>query len=117
MTLTIKGKPLDPQLKAPTSLAACYDVAAALSKNANRSLCAAIGICWGHKQAPKATLSGHKFDVLAYGGAIMDELLGLGASMEEISEVGGLAITLVSDQIVGKDEMKETEGNSDAPTV
>ena len=77
-------------LKAPASFMTRREVAMAISKNALRGLCAALGVCWGGK--PLRTK--YTYDALAYGGEVFDELMQLGLPEADIYAAGSKALEL-----------------------
>jgi len=129
MKATLRGEKV--ALQVPGSCAAALDVVVAANKNPRRGICAALGLCWpawnrkqrrkqritdDHPWAPlTVTLSGCEFDALAYGGAVLDELLVRGLSLEEVSAAGAVALNMVTDALPDFDEVEAVEGNSEAP--
>jgi hypothetical protein len=72
------------KLQKPTSFMSAREVTIAVGVSALRGLGAALGVCWSGKPL-KATLAGCKYDTLAYGGAVVDELVALGVTEAERS--------------------------------
>ncbi len=68
------------KLQKPTSFMAAREVTIAVGTSALRGLGAALGVCWSGKPL-KATLAGCKYDTLAYGGAVVDELVAQAATL------------------------------------
>jgi len=97
------------KLAKPTSFMSAREVTIAVRTSALRGLGAALGVCWTGK-ALKASLSGCKYDMLAYGGAVVDELVALGVSEGEIYEGGKHALDLVISAIPREEEVAATAG-------
>jgi hypothetical protein len=96
-------------LKKPASFMSAREVTIAVGLSALRGLGAALGVCWSGKPL-KATLAGCKYDTLAYGGAVVDELIALGVSEGEIYEGGKHALDLVISAIPREEEVAATAG-------
>jgi hypothetical protein len=102
-------------LKKPTSFMSAREVTIAVGTSALRGLGAALGVCWTGK-ALKASLSGCKYDTLAYGGAVVDELVALGVTEAEIYTAGKEALDLVLEAIPREPEVATVEGFTDPQT-
>ena len=103
------------ELKKPTSFMICREVTLAVGQNALRGMGAALGACWGAKPL-KATVAAHKYDMLAYGGAVVDELVAIGVPEAHIYEAGRQALDLIIATIPREDEVATTEGFTEGPT-
>lgn len=57
-------------------------------RGSHRVWAACVGLCWGGPKAPRADFAKHRFDVLAYGGAVYDELIARGIPGGDIPEAG-----------------------------
>jgi hypothetical protein len=88
---------------------AAREVTIAVGVSALRGLGAALGVCWASKPL-KATLAGCKYDTLAYGGAVVDELVALGVTEAEIYTAGKEALDLVIEAIPREPEVATVEG-------
>jgi|3_EtaG_2_1085321.scaffolds.fasta_scaffold57313_3 hypothetical protein len=97
------------RLVLPTSFALLSDVVAASQRNQSRAFAAALGLCWSGGAAPKASLQGYAFDVMAYGGAVLDELGGR-AAYGDILAAGAVAWSLCAAAILTETEVSDTEG-------
>lgn len=95
MEVTIKGRAV--QLAAPTSHVARQKALLALAQDGWIGLGAALGVCWSSRPGLKATLAAHKYDGLAFGAAVRDELHAAGVSEEEVAEAAAKALTLIVD--------------------
>ena len=129
MRATLRGEEV--ALRTPDSCAAALDVLVAADKNPRRGIAAALGLCWpvfnrkqrrklkiteDHPWAPlEATLVKHDFNALAYGGAVLDELMARDLSLEEVSAAGAIALDAVAELLPDFDEVDEVEGNFEAP--
>lgn len=102
-------------LKKPASFMAAREVTIAVGVSALRGLGAALGVCWASKPL-KATLAGCKYDTLAYGGAVVDELVALGVTEAEIYTAGKDALDLVIEAIPREPEVATVEGFTDPQT-
>lgn len=80
-------------LRRPTSIAARRDVQIAVSKNPIRALCAALGLAWGGKPLRAR----YAYDPLAYGGEVLDELVGLGIPESDVYAAASRAFELMAD--------------------
>lgn len=99
-------------LKKPSSFMAAREVTIAVGVSALRGLGAALGVCWASKPL-KTTLAGCKYDSLAYGGAVVDELVALGVTEAEIYTAGKHALDLVIEAIPREPEVATVEGFTD----
>ena len=95
MDVLIKGKTIS--LQAPASHAARTKALVALAQDGWLGLGAALGVCWASRPALKATLAGCKWDSLAYGAAVRDELHAAGVPESEVSEAASKAVQLLVD--------------------
>jgi hypothetical protein len=100
----------------PSSFATMRDVTIAVGQHALRGLCAALGVCWGSKPL-KVTPGAHKWDMLSYGGAVLDELMALGIPESEIYAAGKIALDIILEAIPREDEVASTETFTDPQTV
>jgi hypothetical protein len=78
-TVTLAG--VDVELQSPTSTSARWDVYSAATSNPNRAFAAALALCWRGKGKPRTRLAAHRYDALAFGGAVLDELTGRGVPL------------------------------------
>lgn len=110
MQIKIKGAPVNVQLVRPSSFAERLDVSVAVRANPHRGLACALGLCWARvrRRVP------YKGDPAAFGGAVLDHLEAEGADFGDVMAVGAKALDLCLD-IVTEAEVKEAEGNSEAP--
>ena len=103
------------ELRKPASFMVSREVTVALGANALRGLGAALGACWGSKPL-KATVAGFKYDMLAYGGAVVDELVGLGVPEADVYAAGSKAVDLIVASLPREEEVATAEGFTVAPT-
>lgn len=87
-TITIGGLPVP--IKLPELESVRQDLATELhaGRNGHRVWAAAVGLCWAGPRRLRADFVRSRFDVLAYGGEVYDELRSRGASGAEIIEAG-----------------------------
>ena len=97
------------ELKRPSSFMVAREVTIAIGQNALRGLGAALGVCWGGKSL-KATYAGSKYDMLAYGGAVVDELVALGVPEAHIYEAGRQAIDIIVAALPREEEVATVAG-------
>lgn len=97
------------ELKKPTSFMLSREVTVACGINALRGLGAALGTCWSGKPL-KATLASCKYDTLAYGGAVVDELIGLGIPEADVYEAAGKALDLIVASMPREEAVASAEG-------
>lgn len=102
-------------LRKPASFMTAREVTMAVGQNALRGLGAALGVCWGGKPM-KATLAACKWDIMAYGGAVVDELVTLGVPEADIYAAGREALDLVIGSLPREEEVATAEGFTDGPT-
>ena len=94
----------------PKSLSVRYDLIAFHSKNGQRALAAALGLCWGGLGKPKAKYE-DSFNVGVYGGAVFDELIERGVSHAEIIQAGLFAFATICRALPQAQEVDRAEGN------
>lgn len=107
-TVTLGG--VEVELVAPTSAAARWDVYGAATTNANRAFAAALALCWSGKGKPRARLAAHKYDPLAFGGAVLDELVARGIAVPEVLGAGLRAWQLCGEGLITAEEVEDAEG-------
>lgn len=103
------------ELKKPTSFMLAREVTVALGSNALRGLGAALGACWGAKPL-KATPDGYKFNTLAYGGAVIDELVALGVPEADVYAAGSKAVDIIVASLPREEEVATAEGFTEGQT-
>jgi len=98
-------------LKAPKSPTVCWEIAQAAATNPSRAFAAALGVC-----GPALQLNAkYRGDVLAYGLAVMDELVGRGIKAAQVYGAGALAYNECAAAVVdlpGEEEVADREGFS-----
>ena len=115
MEVIIKGKGVT--LAAPSSHSSRQVVMHAVAQNAWIGLGAVLGVCLPARPSLKATLSSHKFDGLAYGAAVRDELHALGVTDEEIANASTEALKLLVDSYPREAEVEAAADFTAAPTA
>ncbi|MEY2715274.1 MAG: hypothetical protein RIT24_1617 [Planctomycetota bacterium] len=113
MEVQIKGKTV--KLAAPSSHSSRQVVMLAVAQNAWIGLGAVLGVCLPARPALKATLSAHKFDGLAYGAAVRDELHALGVTDEELATAASAALKLLVDSYPREAEVEAAADFTGAP--
>ncbi|MCP4740850.1 MAG: hypothetical protein GY900_12780 [Actinomycetia bacterium] len=102
-------------LRPPKSLAIVYDVLGA-GDNASRKCWAALAICYaGGPLVITEKLAAHRYDVLAFGGAVFDELSSAGHDPNEVTVAGVAALRMLGSMLPGAGDVEDAAGNSDAP--
>jgi len=99
------------KLGSPPSLALRYDVVEACGVSEVRGRAAALGMCWeagGSPHAP-ARWSKHGYKTLAYGGAVVDELLKRGIAMSDIMEAGAVAFMRLMSALPSQEAVESAE--------
>ena len=109
-TVSLGGESVD--LKVPASASARWDVYSAATQNSNRAFAAALALCWDGPKPPRARLAGHRFDPLAFGGAVLDELVARGVPLPEVIGAGLRAWQMCGDGLITGSEVEEAEGFS-----
>lgn len=99
----------DVQLALPQSFALLSDVVSAASRNQGRAFGAALGICWQGSGKPRTSLQGYSYDVMVYGGAVLDELAARGLKYNELQAAGMMAWSLCAAAILTESEVSDTE--------
>ena len=99
-------------LKKPSSFTLAREVTMAVGTSAIRGLGAALGACW----SGKALKAKYAYDALAYGGAVVDELMALGVPEAEIYAAGKIALDMVIESLPREEAVAQAEGFSEAQT-
>ena len=113
MEVTIKGRTVT--LAAPASHAARTKALLALAQDGWLGMGAALGVCWQGRPALKTTLAGCKWDGMAYGAAVRDELHAAGVSESEVAEAASKAITLIVDSYPREEAVQSNADFIEAP--
>jgi len=92
------------------------DLAQGMFQNQSRAFAAALGMAWVGEGKPKANLSRCRYDVLQYGGLVINELVKRGISAMQVITYGAAvyAKCVTLDGIVSDDEVKEAAGFSES---
>lgn len=113
MEVQIKGRTV--MLAAPASHAARTKALLALAQDGWLGMGAALGVCWQGRPALKSTLAGCKWDGMAYGAAVRDELHAAGVSESEVAEAASKAITLIVDSYPREEAVQTNADFTEAP--
>lgn len=101
------------KLVAPASHALVNDLVNAMGNNAERALCAALGVCCrGPGRAP-IRYDDHGYNPLRYGGAVFDWYVSRGVPAADVIAAGEAAWRLIRDGLVTEAEKREA-GNGSA---
>lgn len=111
MSVTVRLGERDILLAPPASYAMRYDVVLAETRNRQRALCAALGACWQSTGAPGGR---YDYDVMRFGGAVFDDLIGRGLRARDVYAAGARAMLLMQDGLFAEAEVAEAAGNSGA---
>jgi hypothetical protein len=114
MDVQIKGRTIT--LQAPASHAARTKALVALAQDGWLGLGAALGVCWASRPALKTTLAAHKWDGLAYGASVRDELHAAGVPESEVSEAAAKAVQLLVDSYPREEAVQAQADFIEAPT-
>lgn len=95
MEVQIKGRAVT--LTAPPSHVARQKALLAVAADGWIGLGACLGVCWAGTPRLKASLAAHKYDGLAFGVAVRDELHAAGVGDEEVAAAAAQALTLIID--------------------
>ena len=109
-TVTLAGT--DIPLKTPTQTSDRWDAYSAATANPNRAFAAALALCWDGPNKPSARLASHRFDALAWGGAVLDELVDRGVPLPEVIGAGLRAWQLCGEGLITGEEVADAEGFS-----
>ena len=102
--VTLGGVQMPIRLPAPFALR--LDLFHAAGRNSRRGCVAALGLSWGGDEPLRTTI--RRFgddDLLAYGGAVTDELIGRGYSWSEIRDAGTTVWALIAESVTPMLEM------------
>lgn len=118
--ITLAGKEIT--LVLPASMAMRWEVGTTVVRSIPRGMGAAVGVCiprglWpirDDKGKEKARPS-YAYDMLEYGGQVVDSLTANGVSFEEIIESGKVALDLINSSVVTEEEVKAAEVFSNPP--
>lgn len=101
-------------LQRPDSFAARQDVIELGADNFNRTLGAALGLCWrASEKKLGVSYQGSKFNAGVYGGAVIDVLQARGVPLAQILAVGLAAWRLCREGMISEAEVDEAEDFSD----
>ena len=110
-----KVGPYQITLALPASVSVRWDIVRAYNSNPDRAFAAALAACWNGPGRPKVSYAAAKFDPLAFGGMVIDELAARGAAPADIVTVGARAWMLLADAMVPAQEINEA-ADFTAPT-
>jgi hypothetical protein len=103
------GEPITLPLALPASHAVRYEITYAVTESEARAVACALGVCsvrLGHK------VGRYRYDVLDYGGRVIDYLTGLGVPYLDVLSAGRVAWRLVSEGLLpGEKEVSEREAH------
>lgn len=112
-TVHLNGSPL--LLAPPKSYTVRLEVVLAAERNAPRAAAAALGLCW---QSPNRPTAKYAYDVLVYGGAVLDELAGeRRIPPGDVVTAGRVALDLCGEGLFTAAEVAVAVGNSEAGPV
>jgi hypothetical protein len=111
----IKGRSVT--LTAPPSHVARQKALIAVATDGWIGLGACLGVCWSSAPRLKVTLAAHKFDGLAFGVAVRDELHAAGVSEDELAEAAAKALSLIIDSYPREAAVAEHADFTAAPTA
>ena len=111
-TVTIGDQTWTPRL--PRSFTLRQDLILGSASNPRRAAAAALGLCWAGKSPPKAQYHRAGWDPMAYGGAVMDELVERGLAWDEVYAAGMICLSHVVDAHLGEEEVAPAENFTDA---
>ena len=102
-------------LRAPRSVTVCYEIWVTGPRNSTRALAAALGACLIEFDPKEPTISTrYSGDVMAYGAAVMDELVKKGAKPGEVT-AAGLAAYQMLEEIASPAPSEEEVAAAEAP--
>lgn len=109
----LNGSPL--LLAPPKSYTVRLEVVLAAERNEPRAAVAALGLCW---QSPDRPSAKYAYDVMAYGGAVLDELSGeRKIPPGKVVIAGRVALELCQEGLFTPAEVAAAVGNSEAGPV
>jgi hypothetical protein len=108
--------PLDAPLRKPPSQAIRWYIVMLQETNREAALGAALGWSWHGPGRPETAQNVR--DMSKYGTLVIDELLERdGVTMLDITKAGTRAFVLLAEGLVGEQEVRAAEGNSEAGTA
>jgi len=97
-TVTLGGQSV--ALTLPASPSMRLDIFFAAATNLDRAAVAALGACWGDRETrPRVSYARAKHDALAYGGAVLDALLGRGLGYRDVMRAAGEAFVAIEGSV------------------
>ena len=109
-TVTLGGEQV--KLRRPDDIVDRMDVWELAAHSMLRARSAALGMAWTGMSRPEANLRAHRHNVSEYGAAVYRELVARGLSKLEIMTAGNIALDLVTDGLVTRDDIEAARGNS-----
>lgn len=102
------------RLRPPSSPSMAFDVVTATNTNELRAICAALGMCWeaGPDLGCPAKYKDHKYNALAYGGAVLDALIARGVQLDQITHASQVAFMLLAAKLPTRKDVDDAEGFS-----
>lgn len=105
------------KLVLPPSFSLREDLAFAGIENPRRAFAAALGVCWKGSPRIHLHISDSNWNVLEYGGKVIDYLLEKGVSREQIRDAGGAAYILVRDSVIDISGVDKAESFFDSEST
>jgi hypothetical protein len=112
-TLTIDGQSVT--FKPIEAAHLRLDLAAAMNENTNRAFAAVLGLAWVGEGKPKASLERCRYNVLTYGGLVINELVKRGLTAVQVVTYGAAVFSQCVSMkgIITESEVKEAAGFSE----
>ena len=101
------AKPL--KLAAPSSMAVKYQIMELATGSPMICCAAALGVCWRGPKAPRVRWQTGK--AAEYGAAVLDHLLDRGMKIDQLSDEGSRACSLITESLPTGEEEEAELGN------
>jgi hypothetical protein len=116
-TMTLGGREVPIKLPELESVRMDVHVELTATRNGHRVWAALVGLCWDGPRKPSADYARMRFDVLAYGGAVWDELIKRGVPADEVIAAGVRCWRLINGLPADRplEDLGEQEQGQDLP--
>lgn len=111
-SVEVGGKTVE--LVLPNSFALRHEIALGGATNWQRAIMAALGMCWKGPGRPKARYEA-TYDPMAYGGAVLDELVARGLRPADLWAPAAAAFHLIGASLIPESEVAAAENFSAPP--
>jgi hypothetical protein len=103
--ITVKVGKFEVELRPPPKLSIRWEILHFQHANEVRAACAALAACWRGRGRPSSSFKAHGYNVGAFGGAVLEELLERGAPFGEIASAGTMALGVLALDLVKPEDV------------